>query len=181
MKIYTLKPNNNKAEVFNLECPLDMFDGISLVAQWIPPRISRFNVGKMFYDLMTCDTPSLIITNENAHHSLQALMLEDAEFLQTTPSNELSESYYIFNVVKVIHRALDTSKSKISYFPSGRILRIYNYVFNDDAKKIINDEVLVFKIDDIDISPIFVTEKFIDMLKQLHLTRSFDFKEIAEI
>ena len=182
MKIFTLGSKHKKKEVLHLEYPLRMFDGNPLSNQWTPPRISRFNVGKMFFDLMTCDTSSLFIVNENAHKSLQPIMDADVEFLPTSADNDLSDSYYVFNVTKVLHCALDQNNSDIAYFSTGRIMDVYKYVFNNDAiKLLITEDILVFKIDDLDCSPIFFTPKFIDVVNQLNLTRSFDFKEIAEI
>ena len=181
MKIFTLGSIKKKNEVLHLEYPLRMFDGNPLINQWTPPRISRFNVGTMFFDLMTCDTYSLFFANEKTREALQPILANDVEFLPTSPASDLSDLYYIFNVTRVLPCALDKDKSDIAYFSTGRIMDVYGYVFNHNTANIITEDTLVFKIDDIDISPVFVTEKFIDMLDQLHLTRSFDFKEIAEI
>ena len=180
MKIYILKATNKKAEVFNLESPVRMFNGAPLNEHWHPPRISRFNVGISFFDLMTCNTSSLLVATQHAYEVLLPHMGGEMEFLPTI--SDTNSNYFLINVISVFYQALDKCKSKISYFSSGKIMYVNEYAFTQEIiNRLYETESMVFKIDDFDISPIFFTERFIELLNNTGLSTAFEFKMIADI
>ncbi len=81
-------------------------------------------------------------------------------------------NYSLLNVANLVD-ALDTEQSEIDYFPNlDQISRIKRYVFFPD---LVRDQ-WIFKIPQLP-RPTFVTDRFVDLVNQNHLT-GFDFVEV---
>lgn len=132
--------------------------GESLSATWqeIPivpiPEEDKFALS----DFVTIGTGYTPIFSAKAVQKLDTQLSGKGEFLKM-PS--LDMDYYVFNVTHFID-ALEESKSILVTY-SGSIARITHYHFNESA---IPNETLVFKIPQLPVQRVFVTEKFLELV-----------------
>ncbi|MBQ3922205.1 MAG: hypothetical protein II707_02830, partial [Spirochaetales bacterium] len=83
---------------------------------------------------------------------------------------------YSFIVAKQ-YDVLDFDKSKFIYFSGTKdIMDVKQYVFKTNVLK---DDWFCFKVKNLDYSPVFVTEKFVDLYKQ-NKWCGYDFKLVFE-
>ena len=116
--------------------------------------------------LMQSDSPWLgshaLIFNNHAISGLKTLLEKYGELL---PINCSEESLMLYNPLHVIN-ALDEQNSSILRFTNGRIMRVNRYEFV--AASIQNIDI--FKLANLRVSPTFVSERFVEMWTNANLT-----------
>jgi hypothetical protein len=144
-------------------------NGTSCGDTWVPITMDliREDEGKM---LLESDSPWLgshaPIFSPRAIKTLSNLLQRNGELLSLDCSAEL----YLFNCTLVLD-ALDEEKSKIIRFSDGRIMMINQFEFRSSVVK----DIAIFKIPNLRVSPVFVSQGFVDLWKRERLT-GLDFK-----
>jgi hypothetical protein len=108
--------------------------------------------------LLKSDSPFLgshaLVFRDSATKVLKSMLADNGELLSATcPDADLS----IFNPLNVVD-SLDEEASSVRRFSSGKIMDIMQYSFN--VKDI--EEVDIFKIPNLRVSPTFVSERFVE-------------------
>lgn len=147
-------------------------NGVPRQSIWrpIPMRIVREDEGQK---LATSDSPWLganaLIFRPNAVAALGHLLRNNGELLPLEcPEAELS----IYNATRIVD-ALDESASSVLRFSNGRIMLVQRYVFRAEAI----DDIDVFKIPNLRVSPTFLSQHFVDRWKTSGL-RGLEFKQV---
>ncbi|HEY0601659.1 MAG TPA: DUF1629 domain-containing protein, partial [Herpetosiphonaceae bacterium] len=108
--------------------------------------------------------------NERAWQVLEPLLGQSVEAL---PLRTDEHTYYAINVLVVLD-CLDMDRSEIQYFPSGGIMYIDRYVFEEGCV----DEHPIFKIQGAELKEVLVSEQVKAVVEQNHLA-GFVFVPIA--
>lgn len=107
-----------------------------------------------------------------SRRALEVLLPHIGDLGQVLPLAFEEAEYSFFNVTNVVD-ALDEPHTEISRFPSGRISKIERYAFRPEA---VRDQWL-FKIPQRRGGFLFVTDRFVDLVKSSGLT-GFKFKPV---
>ncbi len=133
-------------------------------SHWKPiwMRLVQEDEGKR---LIEADAPWLgphgLIFKESATNVLKTLLEENGELLPLVCDGG---PLWIFNPTRVVD-ALDEANSKLKRFKSGGIMMIDKHVFRE---KIVRD-LHIFKIPNLRSSPVFVSQRFVDLWKSTGL------------
>ena len=85
------------------------------------------------------------------------------------------KDYVAFNVTDVID-ALNVDRSQIVYFPNGRVLDIKRFVLNSEPLF----KSVMFRIPQMPLSRVFVTDRFVDSVRDAKL-QGFLFEPVEVI
>jgi hypothetical protein len=123
-----------------------------------PMRFVRTDEGK---SLSASDSPWLgsfaLVFRRHALADLEAMLLSHGELLRLDCSEP---DVVLFNVTRVLD-ALDETASDIWRFSSGKLMRVARYVFRPEVVSGVD----IFKIPNLRVSPTFVSERFVEMVK----------------
>jgi hypothetical protein len=145
------------------------------LSKWIPLPVERDysvkdNMTKPLGDRVGIDAyvdPMVL-----SRHALDVLLPHIGNLGQVLPLAFDEAEYAFFNVTNVVD-ALDESASELKYFPDGGFHRVLRYAFKPDA---VRDQWL-FKIPQQPGGFLFVTERFVELVKSSGLT-GFKFKPV---
>jgi hypothetical protein len=136
----------------------------------IPVRLVREDQG---LELLSSDSPWLgscaLIFRARAVEALDTLLRQYGELLPLACSEA---DVLIYNPIRVID-ALDEKASSVLRFSDGRIMMIKRHLFRYD----IVQDVDVFKIPNLRVSPTFVSQRFIEAWEASGL-KGLEFKEV---
>ncbi|WP_152613247.1 hypothetical protein [Inquilinus limosus] len=139
---------------------------------WKPPTMRFVNVDKR-KKLKESDSPwlssSALIFRKEACERLEEIPNLDAEFLRF----DCDGIDLFFLKPPIVGNILDTERSDISWFDDGRIMAIWRPVFRNDLIR----DIVAFKISDLDVSPTFVTQAFLESWSKGGL-RGLDFRKV---
>jgi hypothetical protein len=135
----------------------DEMNGVSRLAGWIPIEVKI--VGRdQGRKLTRSDAPwfdsETLIFRKRAIDALEPYLVDNGELL---PLSCRSAELVMYNALRVID-ALDEKSSAIVRFSSGSIMRIERYAFRADLIRGVD----VFKIPGMRVSPILVTDRFVE-------------------
>ena len=180
MVIYELgyNPPKSDAECCSINRGSFMFNGSSLKNSWTRPEVFSLQYGKTYYDLIKMDMADIVLLSDSA---LQKLLPFIGESIESLPVNCSFGNFSLINTTKVID-AFDFIKSDYTVFrcnpttDSGKpnIKFINKYSFRPE---VLDENLYIFKVNDISVCPIFVTDKFKTLVEKLNLT-GFTFKKI---
>jgi hypothetical protein len=148
-----------------------LINGVSRKEHWVPLRMRLLQIDEGIA-LRESDAPWLgasyaLIFKQKAINALRTLLQQFGELLPLACTDaEVS----IYNPTSVITQALDESASTILRFANGRPMHISRYVFRESAIQGID----IFKISNLQVSPTFVSNRFVDLWKANGL-KGFDF------
>lgn len=179
MKIYNLKADPDKYQSLMFSRQEDYvwyrrLIGEPVADQWINPQVNVLyhdSIGKL---LLPSDFPSFGVSHipvfsKRSVEALEDLLTANGELL---PVDCLDGEYFAYNVLNLIS-ALDQDKSDIARFPTGRIMTVRKYAFYVNKLA----EQIIFKIPEIALLSVFVTDHFKVKVEEAGLT-GFCFKEI---
>lgn len=140
---------------------------------WVPIRMRIVNIDQGA-SLKPSDSPWLgvshaLIFRKKAIASLRSLLDVDGELL---PLSCAGQELWIYNTFRVLD-ALDENASAVARFRSGDAFMIQKHVFRPE----IIQNVPIFKLTLLRVSPIFVDESFVERWRSSDL-RGLDFTEV---
>lgn len=142
----------------------------SVATNWKPIELKFISKGRK-----KGDCPDLIIHlpvfSEKAINILNDLINDRVEYLPFICSGK--EKYQGINVLKAVD-CIDYDNSKVVRFRDGKIMAFEKYVFKKDKLK----DSHIFKIPDINNSAVFVSQKFVNRVKEAGL-EGFEFTEVG--
>lgn len=142
----------------------NLVNGCARSAEWTPIRIQviRDNDGKA---LSPSDAPWLgshaLVFRSTAIEKFGATLTEFGELL---PVECPGEDLTIYNPTCVLD-ALDEELSSLVRFDSGKVMMVDSYVFRADVV----EGFEIFRIPNLKVSPIFVSERFVERWRSSHL------------
>lgn len=146
---------------------LQSFDGRSHKEEWIPKKVKRLEPEKNLKlgDGLQCMGVSTF--SQKAIEALFELIKNDVEILPLICDEG---SFSMINVTTVLN-ATNYEKAEYKTFDDGRILRFIKYAFRESTI----EGHSIFKIVDEPISCVFVTDDFVNLVKESNL-EGFCFK-----
>ena len=171
--IYKIESQGEDDEFINT-VNIDTIDLVSLLesrsplsADWTPIRVCRVHPTSNRRKPIKVDMPfygtQVLFLRPRAVDALGPMLFKHGEILPV--QDEGGDELYLYHAFHFID-ALDIEKSDIKYFSSGRIMRIDRHVF---FPKIV-EGVDVFRIPQLRASPIFVSDRFADLVRSSGLT-----------
>jgi hypothetical protein len=177
MKIYTVCADVNKYCGLYYRGPGDLlefdrrFNGTPMKDRWTGNH--KFEFRSKPSPSLRGDFPGLSthipIFNLKAVKALADLLKGNGELLPMTCEGE---DHFLFNVTRVVD-ALDEAHCQIKRFDSGKIMYIIRYSFLRD--RLVGETV--FKIPQIPLMDVFVTEDFVKRVKTSKL-KGFEFRRL---
>jgi hypothetical protein len=172
VKVYMLKPDPDRYQALALlreeewDRLLDWFTGEPIGPSWLSPAVSVLREKPSDDRLLVGDFPSLggviPVFSGRAVEALGELLRASGEIL---PLSCAGGTYLAYNVTRVVN-ALDVERSEVKRFAEGGIMRIIRHEFRPDR---LADEV-VFKLPDVRKSAVYVTDEFVERVKNADLT-----------
>ena len=156
---------------------LQLFDGSPVPKPWLPLRVQLFKGEPRGKALEVGDFPSLAthvpVFSASAVQALAGVLDSSGELL---PLDCPEGTYYAFNVTRVLD-VLDSTRAEVLYFKSsGRVRRVGRYAFREAECR---DE-LIFKIPQVPLMDVFVTEHFVGLVGKAGL-RGLAFVDTATL
>lgn len=147
-------------------------NGVARRATWKPLTVALIRTeGES--RLRRSDSPWLgvhaLIFSQNAIESLGGVLSENGELL---PLECAGEELFIFNPTKVL-KALDEEASSLTRFDSGAIMMVRNYEFLPEVV----DQIDMFKLSNLRVSPTFLSHKFVQLWRESGL-EGIEFKRV---
>lgn len=180
MKIYCFKASASRFNSFLFNKDYwDIQDSIgvghSLIGKWTPiPVRNLFKEDEGEFPKTAGDFPSLSgsipVVSEKAWQILSAYIKNEVEAL---PLITKTGSYFALNVLDIVD-GLDKEKSEISYRSSGRVSRVFKYVFHEEKIK----GKYMFKIPETKGLEVYVSEEFKKLIEENNL-KGLDFSKIV--
>lgn len=166
MKFETLETDANNFANLVFENDSDWeaiywFDGRSLKDNWVPLNL----------EILDGTVPIGDFLSFQSHVPVFGSRAKDLLIDFFTPCGEIlplscpSRGYFALNVTNLID-ALDEEKSEIEYFSSGKILDIRRAAFDGSLLS----DIDIFKLPQTPYGKVFVSERFIERVKDLGLT-----------
>lgn len=165
MKVYRLLPADD-SELCHPDDWKSFDSGIAAREriEWKPlhVRVIHFDDGKR---LQRSDTPwwtsHVLILRPKAVELLGPFLRENGELLELACDEDTLVAFKATRVVDALSKESDVAR-----FDDGSISVIFKHVFRPEGLR----DVEVFKIPDIDVSPIFVTDRFVRRWRATGLT-----------
>ena len=178
MNVYSLfadGDNYQSLELVNEETDWEIiykFNGNPLAAEWRPLRVKIMDDEDTGDSLPPSDSPSLFtgapVLSRRAAGILQPILEGKGELL---PLEFDSHEYFVFNITSLVD-ALDEGASEIVRFPDGKkIMDIKRFVFIPSQL----EGVDVFKLPQRPLGGVFVTDRFVQTVRQAGLV-GFEFE-----
>src|SRR4030095_1391831 len=179
MKIYILKadPDSYQSLVMSFEEDhlwYRRLSGKPVAHEWPTPQVDIIYQNAKGKWLPSSDFPSFTISHIPVFSARAVAILGDVltKNGELLPLNCIDGDYFAYNVLNLVS-ALDQEKSDIVRFPTGRIMTVRKYALNED--KLAGQ--MIFKIPEIVLLSVFVTDRFKNKIEDAGLT-GFCFIEI---
>jgi hypothetical protein len=179
MKTYILEAAPDIYQCLVLSLNEDMFwyrrlTGIPVAQEWPTPQVDIIYQHPKGKWLQASDFPSFTVSHipvfsTKAVEILGDVLTKNGELL---PLNCIDGEYFAYNVLNLVS-ALDQEKSDIVRFPAGRIMTVRKYALYEDKLA----DQMIFKIPEIVLLSVFVTDRFKNQIEDAGLT-GFCFTEI---
>jgi len=179
MKIYILKADPDSYQSLVLSLDEDniwyrWLSGKPVAQEWPTPQVDVIYQDPKGKWLPSSDFPSFTVSHipvfsARAVEILGELLTKNGELL---PLNCIDGEYFAYNVLNLVS-ALDQEKSDIVRFSTGRIMTVRKYALYEDK---LADQI-IFKIPEIVLLSVFVTDRFKHKIEDAGLT-GFCFTEI---
>jgi hypothetical protein len=154
---------------------LHEFRGLSLRQGWRPYAVEPIDddpvLGQVLGDYARLGTVPTF--SERAVVGLRAILEENGELLPLDVKR--GSRYYAYNVTRVAD-VLDEHRSDLERFRSGKVMIINRHAFRLDQMH----GLTIFKIPQMVASSVYVTDSFVDQVRDLGL-RGFDFEEVSAV
>lgn len=179
MNVYILDADMNRYQILvpiqeNAWDEFQQFDGTPIDKPWTPVEMEVFRDDNFNKNLPSSDFPALTkhipVFSNRAVKALEDILNENGELL---PLNCAEGEYAAFNVTCMLD-ALDIEHSDLEFFKSsGRIMHVLKYEFLKDRLA----NYSIFKLPQLPLMRVFVTDKFVERVQEANLT-GFDFRLI---
>ena len=137
-------------------------------------RLVRFEHDGSF--LVASDSPWLgsqtLVLKDDAVRALQPIWEANGELL---PVRCADAALHVFNATRVIDGLDESAAELVRFRDSERVMRITKYAFHSEALR----DVDCFKIPQFRVSPLFLSERFVDLWSAARL-RGLEFEAVWE-
>lgn len=147
-----------------------LFDGRSLADSWVPPAVQPADMDEDDAQLGDCTVLGTVpLLSRRAADALFPIIETSAELL---PVHYPRAALSILNVLGTSD-CLDESRSEVERFPTGRVMRVTEYVFHPHKLP----KARIFRLPQLLRAHLYVTDGFVSAVQQSDLT-GFEFTPV---